>query len=112
MVQKTTSGEEEGTQGDNKKVRRSPMWTPSQELVDNCEMAKFIFAVQERFHDAQVLKGDYESLWQWSVSHPSDFWGFLWEYLDIKHSAPYTSVVENLKNIEKAKFFPGAKLNF
>ena len=27
--------------------------------------------------------GGYEDLWQWSVTHPRDFWSAIWDYFEV-----------------------------
>ena len=56
--------------------------------------------------------GGYDALYQWSVDNISDFWGAVWEYVQMQSSAPYTQVVDNPSALPGAKWFEGARLNF
>ncbi len=54
---------------------------------------------------------DYQSLWQWSTDHVEDFWESIWQYFDIKSSAPYSSVLRE-RVMPGAVWFEGSRLNF
>ena len=53
----------------------------------------------------------YGELWDWSVNNLEEFWGSVWNYFDIKASAPYSAVLSGEK-MPGAVWFKGAKLNF
>ncbi len=55
---------------------------------------------------------DYPALYQWSIGHLSDFWASLWDFVEIKASAPYTNVIDDPRKMPGAKWFTGARLNF
>lgn len=54
---------------------------------------------------------DYDALWRWSVSDLEGFWGSLWEYFDVRSSAPYERVLAD-RSMPGAVWFPGARLNY
>ncbi len=85
------------------------LWQPSEERVRQSAMYRFMQRVNSRFNRDF---SDYESLHAWSVQHIPEFWETFWEFADIIHSAPYTSVVEGLDKMPGARWFPGARLNF
>ena len=39
------------------------------------------------------------------------FWGSIWDFFEVRSSAPYTAVVEH-EAMPGARWFPGARLNF
>jgi acetoacetyl-CoA synthetase len=55
---------------------------------------------------------EYTPLWEWSVEHLEDFWKAAWDFLDIKVSVPYDTVIQDKDKMPGAKFFAGSKLNF
>jgi acetoacetyl-CoA synthetase len=55
---------------------------------------------------------EYTPLWEWSVDHLEDFWKAAWDFLDIKVSVPYDTVIQDRDKMPGAKFFAGSKLNF
>jgi acetoacetyl-CoA synthetase len=55
---------------------------------------------------------DYEELHQWSVDKPEEFWAQLWQYSDIRASAPYSAVLSDSEKFPGAKWFEGSRLNF
>ncbi|MCX8117661.1 MAG: acetoacetate--CoA ligase [Desulfobacterota bacterium] len=91
------------------KTSKRPLWVPSDEQVQNSNMARFIRYVNER-HQKQFRS--YPELYQWSIDSIPDFWATLWEFLEIKASKKWDQVVDDLSKFPGATWFPGARLNF
>ena len=85
-----------------------PLWTPSPERIAQSNLTRFMAAVN-REHGL-TLDG-YDALYDWSIADIPAFWEALWRFLDIKHSAPYASVLEDPR-MPGATWFKGARLNF
>ena len=85
-----------------------PLWTPSPERIARSNLTRFMDAVN-REHGL-TLDG-YDALYDWSIADIPAFWEALWRFVDIQHSAPYTSVLENPR-MPGAAWFKGARLNF
>ncbi len=88
---------------------KKPLWVPSEERKKSSNMMKFMEFVNKR-HNKNF--SDYLELYQWSVDNISEFWADVWDFVDIKHSQPYTRVVDDPFRMPGAKWFEGAKLNF
>jgi len=86
-----------------------PMWKPSDERIKNTNMYKYASFVNERFNNNF---NDYGQLYQWSIDNLSDFWGSVWDFLDLKYSKKYDDVLIDGDKMPGAKWFSGAKLNF
>ena len=58
--------------------------------------------------------GEYEQLWQWSVDNPARFWRAVWEYFDVRGSAPAEGDAGILADASMpgAQWFPGVELNY
>jgi acetoacetyl-CoA synthetase len=84
------------------------LWTPSTARIEQSHLHDYMRWL-EREQGLQFR--DYESLWQWSVDHLEEFWASIWQYFDIRSSAPYQSVLDAHK-MPGAKWFDGARLNF
>ncbi len=84
------------------------LWTPSADWIANANITKFTQWLGER---RGLSFPDYELLRRWSVKETEAFWGALWDYFDIKSSAPYERVLASAK-MPGAKWFPGARLNY
>ncbi len=85
------------------------LWEPSDEIVENANMTRFISFVNEKYG----LKIDsYWQLYDWSVDKVADFWAAVWDFVDIKASQGYEEVVDDLNKFPGARWFIGAKLNF
>ncbi|MDE2571430.1 MAG: acetoacetate--CoA ligase [bacterium] len=53
----------------------------------------------------------YEDLWRWSTEQVEAFWTSIWEFFDVRASAPYGEVLSS-HTMPGAHWFPGATLNF
>ena len=53
----------------------------------------------------------YGELWRWSVDELEDFWASLWEFCEVRASAPYERVFEP-REMPGARWFEGARLNY
>jgi len=85
------------------------LWQPSEERIKNTNMYRFMGFINDRF-DKDFT--DYHSLYQWSVEDIPDFWSAVWDFVEIKASAPYDQVIEDVTRMPGAKWFSGARLNF
>ncbi|MDP6418887.1 MAG: acetoacetate--CoA ligase [Candidatus Krumholzibacteria bacterium] len=66
-----------------------------------------------RLHDfmQKTAHSDYDSLWQWSVDSPEDFWRECWDFCGVV-GEPGDRVLEDGDRMPGAKWFPEARLNF
>jgi acetoacetyl-CoA synthetase len=87
----------------------APLWSPSEATIANSLMTAFTHHVEKRHH---LELDTYQSLHAWSVAKPELFWAALWDFLQIKSSAPPDTTVENFDSFPGAQWFPGARLNF
>ena len=85
------------------------LWKPSEERVRNSNMYCFMSFINKRHQQAFT---DYEGLYAWSVSHISEFWADVWDFVGIKASRPYDRVIDDVGKMPGAEWFPGARLNF
>ncbi len=84
------------------------LWTPSPERIAQTNMTRFIRFVNER-HGLDIKT--YDELYEWSIREIPAFWESVWQFVGIRHSAPYEAVLEN-PVMPGAKWFRGARLNF
>jgi acetoacetyl-CoA synthetase len=84
------------------------LWTPSAEWMSSTNLAHFMNWLRE--HRGLDFT-NYANLQRWSVDDLEGFWGALWDYLEIKSSAPYTRVLAS-ETMPGAKWFEGARLNY
>lgn len=85
------------------------LWQPSREQISRTNMLRFLNTVNEKY---ALAISDYPELYDWSINHIPDFWATFWDFADIKASAPYREVVDDLNKMPGAKWFSGARLNF
>lgn len=84
------------------------IWTPNQQAIDYANETKYAAWLKE--HKGLSFNG-YADLWQWSVDNIEDFWESIWQYFNVKSSAPYDCVLVERK-MPGAAWFPGAHLNY
>jgi acetoacetyl-CoA synthetase len=84
-----------------------PIWRPSAERVAASHLQRFL-----SLHRQKLETEDYAGLHHWSVSDPEAFWAGLWDYFEIRSSAPYTSVVDDIHAMPGATWFDGAAMNY
>lgn len=88
---------------------RKLLWEPSEEYIKSSNMYSFERFINDKF---TLEINDYQSLYKWSVNYPKEFWGSLWNFLNIKCSKKYDEVVDDISKFPGAKWFVGAKLNY
>ena len=84
------------------------LWSPSAERIAPSRVHDYIKWLERENH---LSLADYHALWQWSVDDLSGFWASIWRYFDVRHSVPYSRVLDEEK-MPGAKWFEGAHLNF
>ncbi|HEY0844861.1 MAG TPA: acetoacetate--CoA ligase [Noviherbaspirillum sp.] len=84
-----------------------PLWTPRPERIAGSRMHDFMQWVGR---EKKTTLDDYDALWNWSVDHLEDFWEAVWQYFDIRSSAPYSRVLDAQK-MPGATWFEGSRLN-
>lgn len=84
------------------------LWEPSAEWISRSNINKFMTWLET---NKGIKKEDYASLWEWSVSDLTGFWGSLWDYFKIDSKTPYEKVLAD-ESMPGAKWFQGAALNY
>ena len=54
----------------------------------------------------------YKELHQWSIENIPSFWKEIWAQSEIIHSKQFDNIIDEIKKMPGAKWFPGARLNF
>ncbi|TFW03379.1 acetoacetate--CoA ligase [Oxalobacteraceae bacterium OM1] len=83
------------------------LWNPSPERIRASRVHDYM---QWMAREKGVECADYHAMWQWSVDHLPAFWESIWQYFDVRASAPYTQVLDEEK-MPGATWFEGARLN-
>ena len=84
------------------------LWTPSPERIERAALTRYTRWVEER---TGRTFASYEQLWQWSVDELEAFWASIWDFFDVRASAPYERVLGS-REMPGAQWFPGARLNY
>jgi acetoacetyl-CoA synthetase len=85
-----------------------PLWTPSLQMREEAELARFMRWAGERH--GRAFAG-YEELWRWSVEEIEAFWADIWEFCGVRASKPYERVL-GARAMPGASWFEGAELNY
>jgi acetoacetyl-CoA synthetase len=84
------------------------LWTPSEARRERSHLTAFTRWLKSE----RGLRFDtYEALWQWSVQDLESFWGAIWDYFQVRSSAPFARVLGR-REMPGAEWFPGARLNY
>ncbi|HYD63263.1 MAG TPA: acetoacetate--CoA ligase [Noviherbaspirillum sp.] len=83
------------------------LWAPDAERIEHTRMRDYMRWLGR---EKNVHVNDYDSLWQWSVDKLPTFWESIWQYFDVRSSAPYARILDAEK-MPGAKWFEGCRLN-
>jgi len=84
------------------------LWEPSAESVERSTMTRYMrWLATERGRAFD----DYQALWEWSVRELEEFWASIWDFFEVRASAPYSRVLAD-RAMPGASWFEGARLNF
>lgn len=85
------------------------LWTPTHQQAQDSNLSSFMTQIN---HTYGLNITDYETLYTWSIEEADKFWQATWHYCDIIAGLQGTTVIENSDNMEHARFFPQARLNY
>ncbi|HLH65552.1 MAG TPA: acetoacetate--CoA ligase [Solirubrobacteraceae bacterium] len=84
------------------------LWTPPADMRSSTEVGRFMQWLEA--HRGLRFDG-YDELQRWSVRELEEFWSALWEFYEIRSSAPYERVLAE-RTMPGARWFEGARLNY
>ena len=82
---------------------RDVLWTPNPDYVKTTAM--------DKFQRAMGIEGNYEQLWDWSVSEPDAFWTRLQDFLEVEREGS-DAPARTGAVMPDVQWFPSSKLNF
>jgi len=86
----------------------TPLWQPSKQLINDALITQFIDAVNVKFN---YSIDSFDELYDWSIDEKENFWSILWDFADVVGYKGERVLIDG-DDIEKAQWFPDAKLNF
>lgn len=87
----------------------SEIWRPSAARVADANLTRFIDGLNARMG---LRLSDYSDLYAWSVERPAEFWSELARFAEVRADWGAGPVIANGAQMQGARFFPGARLNF
>jgi len=85
------------------------LWQPSKERIARSNISAFIKLVNKRW---QAGVADSNTLYDWSVSRPEQFWTSVWDFCGVIAESRGERVLVDGDKMPGAQWFPDAKLNF
>jgi acetoacetyl-CoA synthetase len=89
-------------------VNADKIWEPADAVRERAQITHYMKWLQR---ERGLAFEDYEALWKWSVAELEAFWASIWDYFDVRASAPYERVLVE-RRMPGAVWFPGARLNY
>ncbi|MGC6530967.1 MAG: acetoacetate--CoA ligase [Candidatus Puniceispirillaceae bacterium] len=87
-------------------------WQPTAEQANSTLLSDYMaFIAQEGYAGITGPFSDYDSLHDWSVAELDGFWSSVWDFADIIGEKG-TTAYRHDDDIQKAGFFPDARLNY
>ncbi len=83
------------------------LWEPSAALQAQATITRYLDWLSER---GQCFDS-YAALWEWSATDIESFWASLWDFFEVRASAPYTAVLPR-PEMPGAQWFSDATLNY
>jgi acetoacetyl-CoA synthetase len=84
------------------------LWEPSAEMIATANLTHYMQWLASK---RNLTFHTYHDLWHWSVHDVADFWQSIWDYAELKASAPPAQILPE-RTMPGAKWFVGAKLNY
>lgn len=84
------------------------LWQPDAKIRERSHLLHYMNWLADH---RQKRFSNYQSLWQWSVDQPAEFWATVWDYFSIISHQPYREVLSGLA-MPGARWFSGATLNY
>ena len=85
------------------------LWQPSEDRIKSSNIYRFMQFINKKYNQSF---SEYAPLYEWSVDNIPDFWAAMWKFGEIKTSAPYNQVIDDVIKMPGARWFKGARLNF
>lgn len=86
-----------------------PLWHPTEQQIADSNLTTFMNQINQTY--GIELQG-FDQLYDWSIQEVDEFWQQVWAFCDVIAGMQGTTVVEYRDVMEKAKFFPQARLNY
>ncbi|HUN70193.1 MAG TPA: acetoacetate--CoA ligase [Burkholderiales bacterium] len=89
--------------------RISPIWTPSEQAIENAQLTQFARHVVRKY---RLELNTYPDFYQWTIDNPEEFWSEIWDWCGVIASKKGSTVLVDGDRMPGAKWFPEARLNY
>ena len=89
--------------------RIDPIWTPSEQAVEQAQVTQFARQMVRKY---KLDFNTYPEFYQWTVDNAEQFWSELWDWCGVIASKKGSTVLVDGERMPGAKWFPDARLNF
>jgi len=79
------------------------LWEPTEEIVAGARLTRYLESLGRSGQD-------YEQVWRWSVEHPAEFWGSIWDYFDVLGERGDGPVISG--TMPGTEWFTGGAVNY
>lgn len=84
------------------------LWMPTPDSISRSNIGRFTEWLSSR---GVGPFESYDALWKWSVDDIAGFWAAVWQFFDVRASAPYSDVLDST-TMPGTKWLVGARLNY
>jgi acetoacetyl-CoA synthetase len=84
------------------------LWTPGKARCEASRLQRYMRWLEQH---RQLRFESFDALWQWSITDLEAFWRSIWDYFEVRSSAPFSKVLGK-STMPGAEWFPGARLNY
>jgi len=85
------------------------LWSPSEDRAGGTLLCRFLRRAERRYG---LELPSYDAAWDWSVTHPEQFWKLVWDFCGVLGDGDPGPVLDTRDILIDTTFFPQARLNF
>jgi acetoacetyl-CoA synthetase len=84
------------------------LWEPSERAIEEAQVTQFARQIVRKH---KLDANSYPEFYRWSVDHPEQFWGEVWDFCGIVASRKGSTVLVDGDKMPGARWYPEARLN-
>jgi acetoacetyl-CoA synthetase len=84
------------------------LWQPGADVIENARLTRYTRWLAD---DRDLVFGDYDALWRWSVDDLEGFWRSIWDYFEVQSDTKIEEVLGDA-SMPDARWFTGTSVNY